>query len=181
MKHLILLYCLLFSLLMISCRDNPEAGKGPPYNRSKVTTDKTDADFLAAAYKGGLFEIESANHVKNMLSTAAAKDLAVAMITAHNTINDRISNLAKDKNISLPASMDKEQQKKLESLKDHLGASPDKTYAGILVDDHMGAAALFEKASKECKDKDIRGFFEEKSPEIAHHLEMARTVRDNLK
>lgn len=181
-RFLILLATIVF--LTESCRNNnPEAGRGPSYNYGQPAAQKEDAAFLADAYTGGLFEMESADKVKKRLGTKDAKELANAMWEAHRDINNRIKNLAAQKNISLPGGLSKEQQDKLLMLDSmgERGATPDKAYAQLLVTDHTGAAALFERASKNAKDSDIRKFFAEKTTEINHHLEMATTLRDNLK
>ncbi|MFL5753371.1 MAG: DUF4142 domain-containing protein [Bacteroidia bacterium] len=179
-----LLYACIPALLltmMLSCNDNPEAGRGPSVNWNNPEKGKKDKDFLSAAYSAGLMEIEAANYVENMLGSKTVKDLAVAMVSAHSAMNDRIKSIADKEKISLPEGLTPEQRQKILSLQSKGGSSPDKAYADLLVKDHTVAVALFQKASKNAKDKNVKEFFSEELSEIQHHLEMATAARTKLK
>jgi putative membrane protein len=179
-----LLYACIPSLLLImtlSCKDNPEAGRGPSVNWNNPSKSGKDKDFLSAAYSAGMMEIEVANHVKNILGSKTVKDLAVAMISAHSAMNERIKRLADEKKISLPEGLGQEQREKILKLDSEGGPSPDKAYTELLVEDHTAAVTLFEKAAKDAKDKNVKKFFSEKLSEIQHHLEMATAARSGLK
>ena len=81
--------------------------------------------------------------------------------------------LAKTKNISLPNSQTDKGKDAYEKLNKKSGNDFGKTYSDMMVNGHQDAIALFEKASTECTNPDIKSWATATLPTLRTNLEHA--------
>lgn len=190
MKQLLIKFnfIMLFTLLSVgitSCtRDNSETNtQKDAENRNDQkfnNADETDAKFIVDAYAAGMKEIRVSERVKDQLATADARSLATMMISEHTAINNKLRALAASKQISLPTDLTTGEENDINDLAKKSGNDLDKAYTNALISDHEDAVKLFDKASSNALDAEIRDLFEDNLPKIRMHLEMAKTTRDKL-
>jgi putative membrane protein len=162
-------------------KDNPK-DSAEEMNDEKFDTraSEKDAQFMVDAASDGLAEVRMAEHARDRATTQDVKDLAAAMIAAHTTMNAQVKALAAQKNITIPADLTEKQTKDIADLDEKTGIDFDKAYTDKLISMHKDAINLFEKASSNAEDQQIRDLFVGGLPELRHHLDMAQATDDKL-
>jgi putative membrane protein len=147
---------------------------------------KRDAQFATDAYAASLFEIRAADSALKYAVTEETKKLAEKLRDQHKKSNDQLRALAAKKTITLPSDLTNDQVKKIEDLvskkdmKDNKDQNFDKEYASLMVERHKDAIDLFDKASKDCSDKDLKDWFTLTLPDMRQHLDLAMNTEKDL-
>ena len=81
--------------------------------------------------------------------------------------------LAKTKNISLPTSQTENGNDAFKKLNDKSGNDFGKEYNSMMVNGHKKAIDLFEKASADCTDSEIKAWAAATLPTLRTHLDHA--------
>jgi putative membrane protein len=187
MKKITLSALFLASLIAFSSCDTKktEDTKEVAEDQNEAKFDNTDleddTEFAVAAADGGMMEVKLGELAATKASSAAVKDFAKSMVKDHSKANDELKALAQQKNITLPAALSDDKQKKYDDLAKKSGKDFDKAYASFMVEDHKEDVSEFEEAARDAKDPDIKAWAAGKVPTLQHHLEMAKTVHDGLK
>lgn len=142
--------------------------------------DAKDADFAMKAAAGGMFEVQAAEVAKENGESQAVKDFADMMIKDHTAVNDKLKNIAGEKNIELPASLPEDKAAKLETLSTLSGAAFDEAYAEEMVTSHEETIALFEDEASSGEDEDLKSLAEESLPTLRHHLSEAEALKGEV-
>lgn len=152
-------------------------------NEAKLdTTDlEDDAEFAVAAADGGMMEVQLGELAQKNAASAEVKKFGETMMTDHSKASEELKTLAAQKNITLPAMLSNEKQKKYDDLAKKKGAEFDKAYMSFMVDDHKEDISEFEEAAKEAKDPDVKAWAQGKVPTLKHHLEMAEALHKKTK
>lgn len=79
--------------------------------------------------------------------------------------------------ISIPETETEDAKDGFKKLSEKTGKDFDKTYSEKMVKGHKDAIELFEKASTESTDKDIRNFAASSLPKLKTHLEHAEICK----
>lgn len=150
-------------------------------NDSTLTTDnkKDDADFLVKAANGGLLEVEAGRLAEKLASSKDVKEFAKQMVQDHGKANAELKAYAASKNIAIPDSIDKDTKEKLAKLTEKKGKEFDEEYVDFMVSDHKEDVSLFEDASKDASDPELKAWVDKTLPTLRHHLMMAQE-RDSL-
>jgi putative membrane protein len=106
------------------------------------------------------------------------KTFAQQMVDDHTKAGSELSSLASAKGVTLPKDPSLTQKAKLKVLSAMDGTRFDKQYAQTIgVAAHEDAVKLFQKASKEAKDPDVKDFATKTLPTLQHHLQMAKDLK----
>lgn len=136
-----------------------------------------DQEFFTKAAVSGMFEVQSSEIALKRSNNPQVQTFAKMMVTDHSAANEKLKALAATKGVTLPATLDKDHQKKIDKLN---AAKPgkefDEAYADLMEDGHDDAVELFEKTSKGAKDKDVQKFAAETLPTLKHHSEHAEKL-----
>lgn len=142
---------------------------------------ESDRDFVSKAAEGGLMEVAAGKLAAKRALDPAVKAFGQQMITDHTAANQRLKSLADSKQLPLPSSMSEDHQKVLGKLETLVGADFDKTYAQMMVKDHMEDIDEFEKEIKKGQDPDVKSFAHSVLPTLQHHLQMANQLKSQHK
>jgi putative membrane protein len=146
------------------------------------TTDiKGDTKFAVAAADGGMLEIETSKLALSKTGNPQIKDLAQMMIDDHTKAADKLKALAAAKNITLPATLSDDSQKKYDKLTGKTGIDFDKAYADQMVSDHKDVIDAFKKESDNGNDSDLKTFATATLPTLEQHLAMSDSAKADLK
>jgi putative membrane protein len=162
-----------------SCMDNkkPEDTKNvaEEHNNAKFGDNKQekDAQFLVNAAEINLEEISLGQLAQQNGTTTHAKELGKMMEDAHTKALNDLTALAKKKMITIPTSPTDNAQNDYKKLNDKSGINFDKEYADMMVSGHKDAIAVFEKASTDCSDSDIKEWATAMLPNLRAHLDHA--------
>jgi putative membrane protein len=103
--------------------------------------------------------------------TEHVKALGKMMDDAHNKCMSSLATLAATKSITIPTTPTDDALSAYKSLNNKSGADFDLAYCDMMVSGHKNAIAMFEKASVESTDADIRQWATETLPELRKHLD----------
>ncbi|MDZ4823093.1 MAG: DUF4142 domain-containing protein [Flavobacteriales bacterium] len=161
---------------MSACMDNkPEDTKevAEERNEEKFDTNKSekDAQFLVNAAEINREEISLGKLAQQKGVMNHVKELGKMMETEHGKSLVDLTALAKAKNISLPAAQTENEREAYKKLNDKTGNDFSKAYSNMMVDRHKEAIRLFEKASTDGTDPEIRAWATSMLPALRTHLE----------
>jgi len=146
-----------------------------------IAVDKSDAEFAVEAANGGIAEVEMGNTAVHSAVNPRVKKFGEMMVTDHTQANNELKDLAKSKNIVLPASVSADEQKMEADISKKTGKDFDKAYVNSMVDDHKKDIKAFEDAIKTLKDPDLKAFAEKTLPVLKKHLDSINAIHASIK
>jgi putative membrane protein len=165
-----------FALSLCACRshdrsderrsESPSSGMSQPSSASLTSAER---NFAEKALRGGQFEVETSRLALQKASSGQLRDFANMMITDHGQANRDLESLARRKGIYAPTTLDAEHQAKLDELRRLDGPQFDEEYRKMQIEAHDAAIQLFERASQECRDTDLRTFASQTLPTLQKH------------
>lgn len=138
-----------------------------------------DAEFATKAAVGGMAEVALGKLALEKSSSPKIKAFAEMMVNDHGKANEELMTLAKVKNITLPATVDEEHQKKMDELKTKTGTDFDKAYVDAMVDGHEKTLKLMQDEGKDGKDTDLKAFANKTAPVVQTHLTMIKKIQES--
>lgn len=149
-------------------------------NDSTALVEVNDSDFAVEAADAGLAEIELGKLALARASDPRVKEFAKTMVDQHNTANDELMTIAAKKNLTLPPVPSADHAENMRELQNKSGADFDWEYIDRMVKDHNKVVSMFENASENASDPDIRDFAMKTLPALKDHQETAKELRDSL-
>jgi putative membrane protein len=131
-------------------------------------------EFVAAAYMGGLAEVETANLALQRASNTEVKAFAQRMLTDHSRANEELRQLATTKGLGLPAQLAGDPKEAFDHLSSLSGPAFDKAYMAHMVEDHEKDVSEFDKASTSATDGDVKSWAGRTLPTLQQHLALAK-------
>ncbi|WP_367867243.1 DUF4142 domain-containing protein [Pedobacter sp. WC2423] len=141
----------------------------------------SDAEFATKAAVGGMAEVGLGKLALTKATNTQLKEFAKMMVSDHGKANEELMLIAKQKNITLPAAVDEDHQKKMNELDKKTGKDFDKAYAEAMVDGHEKTLKLMQDEAKNGKDADIKAFASKTTPVVQTHLDMIKKIHDSMK
>ncbi|MFJ2982815.1 MULTISPECIES: DUF4142 domain-containing protein [unclassified Pseudomonas] len=133
-------------------------------------------DFVDAATEAGIAEVVTGNLALEKSQNAEIKTFAQQMVTDHTKANQKLGDIARKLDISVPdeaALTDKVKKVILEWREE----SFDKSYVNNQVDAHEKAVELFKKEAASSDKAELKAFASETLPTLQHHLEQAKALQ----
>lgn len=157
-----------------------QAPTTPQPSQPVTKLDSTDRQFMNDAAHAGALEIQASKLALQKGRHADVKAFAQKMIDDHTKVAQKLAELAKSKGYEIPSDPSLMQKARLKAL-DVRDDSFDEAYVKeIGVSAHEDAVKLFEKASTEAQDPDVKQFAIETLPSLKHHLEDARKLQQTI-
>jgi putative membrane protein len=135
-----------------------------------------DASFVAMAASGGMHEVALGKLAQTKAKNDGVKQLGEMLVKDHTKANEQLKAAAKAANIPVPDKMNAHDLKDLETFQNYKGTNFDGDFVKHQVADHVNDIALFTRASKEAKSKEIRDFATNSLPVLKKHLEAAKKL-----
>jgi putative membrane protein len=136
-----------------------------------------DKEFALEAGRGGAAEVEIARVAAARATRQEVRGFAQRLVDDHGKANTELENLAKQKGVTLVATLDPQHQTVVDQLKTMSGAAIDDTFLKAMVADHTAASQLFERG-QQSSDPDLKAFAQRTLPAIQQHLEMAKRLAE---
>lgn len=137
---------------------------------------KKDQEFMTRAATGGLYEVEAGELAQSKGRGANVQTFGTMLVKDHGAANEELKALASSKGVTLPASLPADKKKRLDKIakaKDF-----DKEFVDeVGLDDHKKDIALFEKASNEADDAEVKAFATRTLPTLRAHREHAEGLK----
>jgi putative membrane protein len=126
-------------------------------------------------------EIKLSRLALERASIPEIKQFAQTMVTDHTKSSSLLKPIALDHGVVLPENPGPQADEKFKRLEKQSGAAFDKTYIEIMVTDHEEMLHAFEAEAAKAADSKLKDFIATVQPIVAHHLEMAKAIRQNEK
>lgn len=149
-------------------------------NDTTAAVKMDDSEFAVKAADASLAEVQLAKLALERATDQQVKDYAQQMIDDHNRANDELMTIAANKNITLPPVPSEDHAANMRDLQEESGTDFDRAYIDQMVKDHNAVVSLFEDASKNAADPDLKNFASKTLPALQQHQEHAKELRDSL-
>jgi putative membrane protein len=143
------------------------------------TLSSADRDFVHQAAGAGRFEVESSQLALQKAQDQDLRQFAQRMVDDHSRANRELEQIAMRKGVDLPARLDSKNANRLDRLRDTSANQFPNEYRNVQLEAHREAIELFEKASRDCDDPELKSFAQRTLPTLrAHrqHLEQMQEV-----
>jgi putative membrane protein len=135
-----------------------------------------DARFVCDASAAGLAEVNFGMLAEKRAANAEVRRFAHRMVTDHSKANAELLRLANEKKWEPAPTMDRQHQAGFDRLSQMTGRNFDRAYVESQVKDHEKAVSLFENASKNAEDSQLKAWASRTLPTLRDHLKMARDL-----
>ncbi len=133
----------------------------------------SDTSFAKKAAEGGMFEVQTAQYVKDHASSQDVKDFAQKMIDDHSKANDQLKDWASKNNVTLPTQLTGKEETTYNRLSKMNGDSLDKAYMQTMLTDHRKDIAEFEHEANHGTNPELKQWAENTVPTLKEHLSLA--------
>lgn len=140
----------------------------------------SDPQFVLKASADGLAEVNLARLALQNSTNADVRKFAQRMLDDHTKTNQQLNALADRALIRPAAQMDEKARQLYERLSRLRGAEFDRAYAEAMAKDHDEAVSLFEKESKDLKNKDLKEFASKTLDTLKEHKDLAHKLADQV-
>jgi putative membrane protein len=145
----------------------------PSKNGGVLTSDRK---FMDKAAQGGMAEVELGQLAQQNGQSAEVKAFGKRMVDDHSKADDQLKQLAAQKGVSLPTSLDAKDQATKDRLSKLQGAAFDKAYMKDMVADHKQDVAEFKHESMAAHDPDLKNWAGQTLPTLQSHLQEAEKI-----
>ena len=150
-------------------------------NKETAPVDKESSDFAVNAANGGMMEVELGKIAQEKGVSQRVKDFGAMMVRDHGKANDELKALAGSKNITLPDSVGSDHHDHIVDMSKKTGKDFDKAYIDMMVSDHKDDIDMFEKASNNLTDPELKTFASTTLPTLRAHQDSAKAIQEGLK
>lgn len=143
-----------------------------------TSTLKTDARFLAQAAEINLEEIQMGQLAQKKSVSTDVKELGSMMEKAHTQSLSELTTLANKKGITLPTSLTEDGREEFKELNNKSAKRFNEEYCEATIKDHKKAIELFEEASEDAMDSEIKAWALATLPVLKMHLANAKACKE---
>ena len=158
----------------------PAAQPGAGTRNSPVQNQKLargDRKFIEHAAGSGMFEVQVGQLAAAKASDANVKSFASMLVDQHTAANNELTKIANAKGVELPAAPPHAKRRDIEKLGKKNGDEFDRDFVRkVGIKDHEKDIKIFEKASKDVKDPDLKAFVDKTLPVLREHLAAAERL-----
>jgi putative membrane protein len=131
-----------------------------------------DKKFIEKVASANSAEIQAAQLAQQKASDPHVKDVAQTMLTDHTEAGQKLTALAQQKGVTVPAEMAPADQKQVDKFSSLEGKKFDRAYVKSEIKDHKEMLVILKKEAASGKDPDVKAFAEQLEPTIQKHLDM---------
>ncbi len=164
---------LMFGSLSFAQMNAPAGGDTKTTSGSVSAADR---HFMEKAAQGGMAEVELGQLAQQNGGNQQVKDFGKRMVDDHTKANDQLKQLASQKGVGLPTSLDAKDQATKNKLSKLQGDAFDKAYMRDMVMDHKKDVAEFKQESMSAHDPDLKSWAGETLPTLESHLQEAEKI-----
>ncbi len=180
-KYIINLALLLLCVItMAGCGEQPAESKKANHQPLMIV-EKVDADFIAKVSDGVHAEIAAGKLAMEKGTDKRIKNFGRIMVKDYTKGLAKLEKLAADKRIPLPDSLTAQTAGKIAELNSKTGKDFDHAYIAYITADHKNEIDVFEKAQKNCFDKDVKAIARKGILVFKRHMEAIFAIRDSMK
>lgn len=137
-----------------------------------------DRRFVTKAADGGQDEVQLAQLAAQRATNPDVRSFAQKLVDDHSKVNSELMSLAAQKSVKVD--MDNDKDRAYKRLNKKSGAEFDQEFVEHMIDEHEKAIKLFEKASTDAKDSELRSFAASHVAHLREHLQEAQSLRQTV-
>ena len=186
LSYLGMLLCL--ANFTTSCDYNKRENYQGKSNEEQVSENQTAEKKEAQKQEVSKFIIEAANsnlaaiHLGKMAIEKATsrevKEFAKNMLDEHNKINEDLQRMAEKNNVTYPTTPTDKDQDMVRELSKEIGYDFDKKFMKKMVEAHKNQVDMFEKASKDLENIELKNYASNTLPTLRNNLMKAEQNED---
>ncbi len=146
-----------------------------------MVVEKVDADFIATANDIVNAEIAAGKLAMTKGLDKRIRNFGRIMVKDYTKGAAKLAKLSAAKRVPLSGSLRNETANKIAALGSMSGKDFDRAYIDYITADHENAIAIFEKAQKNCFDKEIKTTARKGILVFKRHLEAIFSIRDSMR
>jgi len=135
-----------------------------------------DRKFMDKAAQGGMAEVELGQLAEQNGESSDVKAFGKRMVDDHSKANDQLKQIAAQKGVSLPTTLDAKDQATKDRLSKLHGSAFDKAYMRDMVMDHKKDVAEFKRECTTAHDSDLKNWANQTTPTLESHLSEAEKI-----
>lgn len=136
-----------------------------------------DRKFVQEAAGSGMFEVQAGQLAASKASDPNVKSFASMLVEHHSAANNELTQLANTKGVELPAAPPRAMRSDIDKLGKKTGQEFDREFVReVGIKAHQKDIKLFEKASKDLKDPELKAFAAKTLPTLQQHLAQAQKL-----
>lgn len=139
-------------------------------NAHEAPLAEADRNFLMRAHQIDIAQLAAAQMAKTQSADASVKTLAATMSTDHASNRSKVEALAKINGVTLKPQPDAQHAAALATLEATPAADFDRAYLANQVSGHRAAIALYEQASEDSGDAEVKALADRRLPTLRNHL-----------
>jgi putative membrane protein len=137
-----------------------------------------DRRFVSKAAEGGMDEVSLAQLAAQRASNSEVRTFAQKLVDDHSKVNSELMQIATQKSVNVDK--DNDQSRAYKRLAKKSGAEFDQEFVEHMIDDHERDIKMFEKASTDAKDSEVRSFAAKHVDHLRQHLQTAQNLRQTV-
>ena len=145
------------------------------------TVGYAEKSFMREAAQGGVAEVKLGALAATQGSRESVRRFGQHMVDDHSKAGDELRQVARDKGISLPGTMDSESRALYNRLSRLHGAAFDSAYIKAMREDHEKDIQVFRREANNGRDRDVKAFASKTLPTLRHHYEMVLEISSSLR
>ncbi|BAZ48018.1 outer membrane protein [Nostoc sp. NIES-4103] len=163
----------------VQATNSPSPSVSPtvsPTTPGQNNLSSSDRQFINEAAQGGLAEVQLGQLASQRAGNNAVKEFGQRMVTDHTQVNNQLKQLATQKGVTLPTTLDSKNQQLKQRLSRLSGANFDREYMNQMVQDHQKDVSAFQTEAQQGQDPDVKAFAAQALPTLQEHLQQARSI-----
>jgi putative membrane protein len=155
----------------------PGTGTRNTPTKKDDTVARGDRKFIEQAAGSGMFEVQVSQLAASKATDANVKSYASMLVDHHTAANNELVKIANARGVELPAAPPRAMRKDVEKLGKKNGAEFDRDYVReVGIKAHEKDIKLFQGASKDVKDAELKAFVDKTLPQLREHLAAAQKL-----
>ena len=147
---------------------------------SSTSMSASDQHFVKSAAQGGMAEVQLGQLAVEKASNPEVKKFGQRMVDDHSKANEQLKQVASEKNITLPETLNAKDEATKQKLSALSGEQFDRAYMSDMVKDHTQDVAEFRKESNGGQDEAVKNFASTTLPTLESHLKEARQIEPQV-
>ncbi len=154
-----------------------QPGAGTRNAPAQARLARGDRKFIEQAAGSGMFELQVAQLAAAKAQDGNVKSFAGMLVDHHTAANNELTKIANAKGVELPAAPPRAKRRAIEKLGKKSGDEFDRAFVrDVGIAAHEKDIRMFEKASKDVKDAELKAFVDKTLPTLREHLAAAEKL-----
>jgi putative membrane protein len=140
-----------------------------------------DRSFVQGAARAASAEVQASRLALRKALDPQVKKFAQRMLHDHSQVHDRLTRLAQQKGLRIPADLTVAQESKLDILQSAVGREFDNQYTRDFgVSAHENALDIFDKEAQAGRDRELKSFANRTIGKLQEDLRLARNMQAGI-